>query len=573
MTLIGKLPLSVVQLLGSLIGNLLLAFRIRMALVCHENIRRCFPELTSQDQQDLTRQSLQETSKSFLESAISWTASKDICQSLIYEVEGKSEVDTLIAKGNGLIFIIPHLGNWEIIQHYLGRYYKPTHMYQPNRDKSLNTYIQSCRDKTGTHFVPTDNSGIRAQLKALRQGGAIGVMPDQEPEIHTGEFAPFFGIDALTNHLVTGYVAKTGASTIITHLTRLQNGKGFRLTFSVADLDSGSTSESLSLLNQSIERAIRPIPGQYLWSYKRFRTRPQGEIDFYKFHHHPIRVKSVKILVRLFLWLTSLISFSWLHMLAGILSGLTPLLLRRRKKFAAINLKLCMLTSTVSVTDVLAEYIKTGLEVGRIWRNGGPLLNLSVSLENDPSLSNNEKGVLIMTPPLGNREIVMHYLASRHTVTEYYHPNSRTALDDIIRQARTHSGIKLVDHSQAGREIVLNDLALGQAVTLCPDQQPRLRGGLFIPFFSCPALTTLAIPELLRKSDCNLLFGIAFREDDRFILKFIPCEWHPQQSDLEILTGINRQLEKIILTCPCQYRWSDKRFNIRPPGEAKVYSE
>jgi KDO2-lipid IV(A) lauroyltransferase len=98
-----------------------------MALEFGEDIRRCFPELTSRDQRDLTRQSLQETSKPFLESAISWTASKDICQSLIYEVEGKSEVGTLIAKGNGLIFIVPYLGNWEIIQHYLGRYYKPTH--------------------------------------------------------------------------------------------------------------------------------------------------------------------------------------------------------------------------------------------------------------------------------------------------------------------------------------------------------------------------------------------------------------------------------------------------------------
>ena len=36
-----------------------------------------------------------------------------------------------------------------------------------------------------------------------------------------------------------------------------------------------------TLMNQAIETMIRNHPAQYLWSHKRFKTRPEGEKPFY----------------------------------------------------------------------------------------------------------------------------------------------------------------------------------------------------------------------------------------------------------------------------------------------------
>lgn len=37
-----------------------------------------------------------------------------------------------------------------------------------------------------------------------------------------------------------------------------------------------------TIINQIIETAILKAPEQYLWAHRRFKTRPEGEADFYK---------------------------------------------------------------------------------------------------------------------------------------------------------------------------------------------------------------------------------------------------------------------------------------------------
>jgi KDO2-lipid IV(A) lauroyltransferase len=46
-------------------------------------------------------------------------------------------------------------------------------------------------------------------------------------------------------------------------------------------LYSDDVAESLRALNDGVERCLRHCPEQYQWEYKRFRTRPRGELDHY----------------------------------------------------------------------------------------------------------------------------------------------------------------------------------------------------------------------------------------------------------------------------------------------------
>jgi KDO2-lipid IV(A) lauroyltransferase len=42
-------------------------------------------------------------------------------------------------------------------------------------------------------------------------------------------------------------------------------------------LTAGETLENaVAAMNAAIEQAVRQLPEQYLWSYKRFKTRPPG---------------------------------------------------------------------------------------------------------------------------------------------------------------------------------------------------------------------------------------------------------------------------------------------------------
>ena len=73
---------------------------------------------------------------------------------------------------------------------------------------------------------------------------------------------------------------KTGARALVTYAQRLPDGKGFRMVIREADegIYSKDMSESLTAMNDSVERCIREAPAQYQWEYKRFRrTAPGGK--------------------------------------------------------------------------------------------------------------------------------------------------------------------------------------------------------------------------------------------------------------------------------------------------------
>lgn len=566
--LTGQLPLSALRSLGSAIGTVLWLSRSRMWLVTLENIERCYPALDQHRQFLLARESLRETGKTITETTYVWARPVESVLDLIQEVDGQSAVDSAVDSRSGVIFVIPHLGNWEVINHYLGKHYGLTHMYQPNRNPRLSDYIQARRNRTGTRFVPTNSAGIRAQRKVLNAGGCIGIMPDQEPLIHTGQFAPFFGIEALTNELAPR-LAQSGARTFTAVCERTPTG--FAISFDEVNIDSTPGTE-LASLNIGIEDAVRRKPAQYLWSYKRFRTRPEGKLDFYQFDRHPLRT----LIESWFLWLYVLATRSLPSPFVRVLSqaiAQVPFILRQRRKIARINLAKCLLHDTVLSKSLLkpstAVLVQSAIEAPGIWTRTAA--NFMRDIESVEGAIDPKRGSIVLTPPLASREALMRYLGNHFVTTEYYHPNSITSIDNLIRKSRGMNGIKLVEHDDSGRQYLAQQLLEQQVVTLCPDQQPRLRGGLFVPFFNIPALTTTTLPKLLRSTEPELLLGVAWRHKSQFRISLQPLAYDSTQTDAQILTIVNQQLEAAIQQHPEQYRWSDKRFNIQPLGHRKIY--
>ena len=135
----------------------------------------------------------------------------------------------------------------------------------------------------GAKLVPTDASGVRALFQAAARNEMIGILPDQDPGAQGGVFAPFFGLQTNTMTLLPRLMQKTGATVIISYAQRLPRGQGFHLHFvplpAVSDPDD--IQAIATALNQGVEECIRQSPAQYQWSYKRFKTRPAGEVGFY----------------------------------------------------------------------------------------------------------------------------------------------------------------------------------------------------------------------------------------------------------------------------------------------------
>lgn len=599
--LVSFLPLIVIQQLGTWLGKLLWYSSSRMAKTSRANIQLCFGHLSKGQQRSLARRSLEETGKNILETAHAWMAPMHLCLSEFVAVEGESLVKQAVSDRRGLIFVIPHLGNWEMLNLYLGLNYPLTHMYQPSDPPELSRAILSWRQRSGTQFVSVSVAGIRSQYASLKAGNNIGAMPDQEPAQHSGVFAQFFGQIALTSNLLPRLCQRTGARVIIAFAQRLPRGKGFKIVFQPVRPNVASDSSDIGTqgpaatqcdddqpidsqsLNSAIELAVAALPEQYLWSYKRFRTRPEGEAEYYQLKGHPLSVFVQTTMLGLLLWICSQPTLPVTQTIGAWLGTLAWYLKTTAAKVTTINIDLCFHSCSESrrvalCRDSLAESGKTLLETGRIWLSSDSTFQQLCSESRGEDLiagaESNKQGVIVLIPPLGNREVIIRYLGSRSKVTEYYHPQKNTAVDDLVRKMRSRMGIALLPHTNRSVELLLHRLRAGELVAMCPDQQPRLRGGLFVPFFGVDALTTTVLPRLLRQSNIRLICAYTIRlpAGRGFRLMFKELDYNGDSDEEEqILQAINLGLQQCIETNMAQYRWADKRFNIQRKGQARRY--
>jgi KDO2-lipid IV(A) lauroyltransferase len=276
----ARLPLPVLHGIANIIGSLMVIIPGKRVATCHTNIKTCFPELSPFQQRRLARKSFRQIAKGLMEVGKLWLRPAEENLAMIRSVEGEQYVTESLEAGKGVILATPHLGSWELFGSYCSSQYPLTSMFQKPPLKGLNKLIKDGREDSGGRYVPTDNSGIRALLKALRNGELIGILPDQVPS-QGGVLAPFFGKPALTMNLLSSLASKTNATVIFGFAKRLPWSRGYQLHFLSPDelISSTPLEESAERINAQVEKCIRMAPDQYLWVYKRFQKNGEHVYD------------------------------------------------------------------------------------------------------------------------------------------------------------------------------------------------------------------------------------------------------------------------------------------------------
>jgi KDO2-lipid IV(A) lauroyltransferase len=125
------------------------------------------------------------------------------------------------------------------------------------------------------------NDGLRPAVRWLRDGGAFYFLPDMDLGSRDAVFVPFFGVSAATVTSVARLAKLTGAA-VVPLVTRLTD-QGYEARFHEAwegypgdDLEAATRA-----MNAFIEARVLEMPEQYLWTHRRFKTRPPGESSPY----------------------------------------------------------------------------------------------------------------------------------------------------------------------------------------------------------------------------------------------------------------------------------------------------
>lgn len=281
--LLSLLSLASAQRLGRLLGSLAWRLNGRSVETTRKNLKACYPDMNDHDIEILGRESMRETAATALEIPLMWEWPIERCLGLIREIEGEELLEDYQAGSRGLLLLAPHLGNWELAGLFFASRYKMAALYSPPNQPGLEDYMKKVRGRSGSELVATDRRGLIRLFSILREGGVVGILPDQTPRQEGGEYAPFFGIPTITMTLASKLIQKTGAKPLITYAQRLPNAQGFRIVIREVEpgMESAEVVESLTALNGSVEKCIADVPAQYQWEYKRFRRTAPGETPVY----------------------------------------------------------------------------------------------------------------------------------------------------------------------------------------------------------------------------------------------------------------------------------------------------
>ncbi|MGV8943732.1 lauroyl acyltransferase [Thermomonas sp.] len=284
---IARLPWPLLAALADGIARWWIRVDAREARVARRNLELTMPQLDAEAKLALHRDILRTTARQALETLRLWTrpASRNLAD--IDQFHGVELFDAALADARGpasrgLIVAAPHMGNWELLNQWLADKTPLAILYRPPESAIGEAFLRRVRANAGGQVeqVRAEASGVRTLLKRLQKGGVIGILPDQQPKVGDGEFAPFFGVPALTMTLLGRLAARSGARVLVAWCERLPGTSPPRFALhvqqapdAIADVDA---KVSVAALNAMIEVIAQRDVVQYQWTYKRYTLRPSG---------------------------------------------------------------------------------------------------------------------------------------------------------------------------------------------------------------------------------------------------------------------------------------------------------
>ena len=277
-SIVAKLSLATAHRIG-IVAGLFYSFvpgRLRNAGLT--NLRVAFPAISDRELKRLARKSAMQEGRMLMELPALWTWPGERVIELVREVEGRELLDEAIARGKGVVAATPHIGSWELMLLWMGHEASMTAPFRKMRLPELEEFVRTARQRTGARMILGQRYAARSLLRTLHEGGVIGMAPDQDAGFGTCVAVPLFHEVANTGVLIPRLIGKSGATMLWVFAERLEGSAGFRMHIQAADPEIGSADvvRGASAMNRDIESIVNRMPEQYLWSYRRYRRRPEG---------------------------------------------------------------------------------------------------------------------------------------------------------------------------------------------------------------------------------------------------------------------------------------------------------
>lgn len=272
--------MATLQTFAKMIGSFLFSTKSSLRKNTEKNLQIAYPQLTPIERENLAKESLKSQCMTYAESIKIWGSSPAYALSQIKNIHGQEIFLDAIHAQKGVIVVVPHFGTWELLNVWLNQHSSPVIMYKPNKNEDLDRFMLAARQRLNATLVPTDDTGVRAIFKNLKQGGLTVILPDHVPKESGGIYSMFYGQNTLSSTLTSKLASKTQCAVIGLSCIRRDDFDGFEISVSKLsdDILSKDLQLSVDTLNRELEQMINTAPKQYLWGYKRFRKTKKDHV-------------------------------------------------------------------------------------------------------------------------------------------------------------------------------------------------------------------------------------------------------------------------------------------------------
>ncbi|MDD3117702.1 MAG: hypothetical protein PHQ27_00860 [Victivallales bacterium] len=242
------------------------------------NIRTAFPELPAREVGRIARHSMANITRTILEFFWFANAPERVEKHVVIHDEARRRIAEHVKRGERIIFVSPHLGNWEAtgLKMSLSSGLDFAVVVRPQRNPFINRLIRRSRQSCGGEVIDAKGA-VKKMLRAVRNGKSMATLIDQNTRVRDGGvFVDFFGLPVPSSRAPALFARLPGVQVYVGGGIHTPDGK--ITTFLNALPRPAAEYESETAMIQDLmrltEAVIRRYPEQYLWLYKRFQYIP-----------------------------------------------------------------------------------------------------------------------------------------------------------------------------------------------------------------------------------------------------------------------------------------------------------
>lgn len=277
----AKLPWCLQRRLGAGLGSLAWHLVVQRRNDTLINLQRCFPELDAPAREAMARATFRNAGIGIFETANAWFRTPEYYRHRI-TFEGLEHLRAMQERGKGILLLGAHYSLLDLGAAMASLHFQVDTVYRPQKN-AVFEYMMT-RRRLRYHHWTIPYRDMRLLIKALKSSHIVWYTPDQDFGRKHSVFAPFFGVPAATITTPARLAQVNDSAVMLIHFCRDGDTEHYRflITPALADYPSGNDIADATRINRELERLIRRAPAQYMWSHRRFKTRPAGEPHLYE---------------------------------------------------------------------------------------------------------------------------------------------------------------------------------------------------------------------------------------------------------------------------------------------------